>query len=207
MALRACITKVSQSNPSHLFLFTHPFSGSTCYMNSFLQTLFFTPSFRREITKWRYDQGTLSLSLTLTFTHILPCSISILSFLLHNSMAERDKSKARSIPYQLQRLFARMEVSPPSPRSFLFKTLSPDSHTQLHCLLRLSSSCCLGTVLAQGRGRHKGPHKELRVGGRGSLPTAGRPGLSLTLSLSHSLTIFHTRNSHILTHLLDDVIG
>jgi ubiquitin C-terminal hydrolase len=53
--------------------------GSTCYLNSLLQSLFMTPEFRLNILNWKYDES--------------------------NHGAKND-----CIPYQLQKLFARLQL-------------------------------------------------------------------------------------------------
>eukprot|EP01043_Picozoa_sp_COSAG02_P092981 COSAG02_NODE_29535_length_567_cov_1.254274_1_plen_149_part_01 len=55
--------------------------GATCYLNSLLQTLFMTPEFTRELFRWKLD-GQPSA-----------------------------EARTRSIPYQLQMLFARLLTS------------------------------------------------------------------------------------------------
>lgn len=55
--------------------------GATCYLNSLLQTLFMTPEFTREVFRWRLDP---------------------------DASAEE---RTRSIPHQLQMLFARLLTS------------------------------------------------------------------------------------------------
>lgn len=55
--------------------------GATCYLNSLLQTLFMTPEFTRELFRWRLDGQTSA------------------------------EARTRSIPHQLQMLFARLLTS------------------------------------------------------------------------------------------------
>jgi ubiquitin carboxyl-terminal hydrolase 47 len=55
--------------------------GATCYLNSLLQTLFMTPEFTRELFRWRLDP------------------------------AASEEARVRSIPHQLQMLFARLLTS------------------------------------------------------------------------------------------------
>ena len=52
--------------------------GMTCYMNSYLQFLFMTPQFRKQLFDWKYD------------------------------IEETNQNPEDCIPYQLQKLFARL---------------------------------------------------------------------------------------------------
>jgi hypothetical protein len=102
--------------------------GATCYMNSLIQTLFMTPEFRYALYKWSFEEkyrrdkekeaqngkngkvendgngnaGTIPSDKT--------NGKEVVSVAEKNEDEERKKKEASSIPLQLQRLFARLQL-------------------------------------------------------------------------------------------------
>ena len=90
----------------------------TCYLNSLLQTLFMTPEFRNGIYRWKYVESSSSSSSSSSATsspskEVPPSSSGgETTTTTTTSSEDNNNERARSIPFQLQRLFLNLQTSP-----------------------------------------------------------------------------------------------
>lgn len=75
--------------------------GATCYMNSLLQTMFMTPEFRKGLYQWQFGRSTERSTASTAPAHATSSS----------SDGDDDDSGDDNIPFQLQKLFAKLQVS------------------------------------------------------------------------------------------------
>lgn len=79
--------------------------GATCYMNSLLQTMFMTPEFRKGLYQWKFG-GAASKSKTSSGDGHQDSKTNE-----NGNDDDEDEPEEDNIPFQLQKLFAKLQVS------------------------------------------------------------------------------------------------
>lgn len=79
--------------------------GATCYMNSLLQTMFMTPEFRKGLYQWKFG-GAASKSKTSSGDGQQDSKTNE-----NGNDDDEDEPEEDNIPFQLQKLFAKLQVS------------------------------------------------------------------------------------------------
>uniref|UniRef100_K3WU38 Ubiquitin carboxyl-terminal hydrolase n=1 Tax=Globisporangium ultimum (strain ATCC 200006 / CBS 805.95 / DAOM BR144) TaxID=431595 RepID=K3WU38_GLOUD len=85
--------------------------GATCYMNSLLQTMYMTPEFRKGLYQWQFGQKTKKTKQSEESDSAAPDNDATDGDNDDDEEVGDDEPEEYNIPFQLQKLFAKLQMS------------------------------------------------------------------------------------------------